>query len=51
MFRTAEVPVPPEETLELYTFMEAADESERRNGAEVSMAEVLEKARAQIKKP
>jgi hypothetical protein len=37
--------VQPEETLEIFAFMEAADESKRRGGAEVTLAEVLEKAR------
>lgn len=45
MFRTGKVPVSAEETIELYAFMEAADESKRRDGAEVTLAEVLEKAR------
>lgn len=48
MFRTGVVPVPPEETIELYTFMEAADESKRRGGAEVKLDEVLQKARAEV---
>jgi hypothetical protein len=48
MFRTGKVPVSAEETLELYTFMEAADESKRRNGAEVTLKEVLDKARAEV---
>ena len=47
MFRTGAVPVSPEETLELYAFMEAADESKRRDGAEVTLQEVIDKARAQ----
>ncbi|MEQ1862614.1 MAG: Gfo/Idh/MocA family oxidoreductase [Chthoniobacteraceae bacterium] len=46
MFRTGVAPVSAEETLELYAFMEAADESKRRNGAEVALAEVIAKARA-----
>jgi len=40
------VPVKPEETIELFAFMEAADESKRRGGAEVTIAEVLKKAGA-----
>jgi hypothetical protein len=44
-FHTGEPPVSAEETLEIYAFMEAADESKRRDGAPVSVAEVLEKAR------
>lgn len=45
-FRTGVAPVSPEETLEIYAFMEAADESKRRNGAEVTLKEVMDKARA-----
>ena len=48
MFRTGVVPVSAEETLELYAFMEAADESKRRGGAEVTLKEVLDKARAEV---
>ncbi len=44
-FRTGKPPVSEEETLEIYTFMEAADESKRRGGAPVAMDEVLAKAR------
>ena len=39
-------PVAPETTLELIAFMEAADESKRRGGAPVTIAEVLKKAGA-----
>lgn len=45
MFHTGKPPVSAEETIELYAFMEAADESKRRGGAEVTIQEVLEKAR------
>jgi hypothetical protein len=48
MFRTGVAPVSADETLELYAFMEAADESKRRNGAEVTLKEVIDKARAEI---
>jgi hypothetical protein len=48
MFRTGVAPVSANETLELYAFMEAADESKRRNGAEVTLKEVLDKARAEV---
>jgi len=44
-FHTGQPPVNVEETLEIYAFMEAADESKRRDGAPVSVAEVLEHAR------
>jgi len=40
-FRTGEVPVSLEETIEIYAFMEAADESKRRGGVPVSVEEVL----------
>jgi predicted dehydrogenase len=43
-FRTGRSPVEPEETLEIYGFMEAADESKRRGGTPVSVDEVLKKA-------
>jgi hypothetical protein len=49
-FKTGKPPVSTEETLEIYTFMEAADESKRRGGEPVSMAEVLKKARQEAAK-
>ena len=49
-FQSGVSPVSTDETLELFTFMEAADESKRRNGASVSMAETRQKALAQVKK-
>ncbi len=44
-FQTGKAPVPANESIAIYAFMEAADESKRRNGAEVKLAEVLEKAK------
>jgi len=44
-FRTGKAPVPEEETLEIYAFMEAADESLRQGGARVTLDSVLSKAR------
>jgi hypothetical protein len=44
-FKTGIVPVDEAETIEIFAFMEAADESKRRGGAPVSVAEVLEKAK------
>ncbi len=44
-FRTKVAPVSAEETLEIFAFMEAADESKRRGGAPVTLAEVIEKAK------
>jgi len=45
-FTTGEPPVTAAETLELYAFMEAADESKRQGGATISIPTTLEKARA-----
>ena len=42
-FQTGVAPVSPEETLELFGFMEAADESKRQGGAPVRMSEVMRK--------
>ena len=44
-FRTGVPPVSAKETIELFAFMEAADESKRRGGLPVTLAEVIEKAR------
>jgi predicted dehydrogenase len=44
-FQTGVSPVSAEETLEMFAFMEAADESKRRNGAPVKLSEVLDAAR------
>lgn len=43
-FKTGIAPVSARETIEIFAFMEAADESKRRGGAPVTMAEVLEMA-------
>lgn len=48
-FRKGKSPVTMEETMEIYAFMEAADESKRRGGEAVTLAEVMEKARAEAK--
>ena len=42
-FQTGVAPVPPEVTLEIYGFMEAADESKRRGGKPVRIADVMRK--------
>lgn len=49
-FRTGKSPVEIAETMEIYAFMEAADESKRRGGAEVTLEEVMKKARAEVMK-
>jgi len=41
--KTGVAPVSPEETIELFAFMEAADESKRQNGAPVKIKDVLKK--------
>jgi hypothetical protein len=46
-FRTGKSPVPADETIEIFAFMEAADESKRQGGAPVALAGVLAKARAE----
>ena len=46
-FKTGQAPVQPEETLEIFAFMEAADESKRQGGAPVSVAKVMAKAKAE----
>ncbi|HEY3862434.1 MAG TPA: Gfo/Idh/MocA family oxidoreductase [Verrucomicrobiae bacterium] len=42
-FQTGVAPVPPEETLEIYAFMEAADESKRQGGCPVKISDVMRK--------
>lgn len=44
-FQTGMAPVKPEETIEIFAFMEAADESKRQNGAPVRIADMLARAR------
>jgi predicted dehydrogenase len=44
-FESGNPPVSPKETLEIYAFMEAADESKRQDGSEVSLDYVMNKAR------
>ncbi|HEY8460871.1 MAG TPA: hypothetical protein VIM99_10855, partial [Blastocatellia bacterium] len=41
-FQTGAPPIPPEETLEMMAFMEAADLSKARGGAPVKLQEVVE---------
>ena len=44
-FKTGTVPVAPAETLEIYAFMEAADESKRQGGKVIRLEDVMTKAR------
>ena len=46
-FKTREVPVTEAETLEIYAFMEASDESKRQGGVPVPLESVMKKARAE----
>ncbi|MDA0833967.1 MAG: DUF1080 domain-containing protein [Planctomycetota bacterium] len=46
-FRTGVAPVSEEESLEIYAFMEAADESKRQGGKPITLASVMEKAHAE----
>lgn len=48
-FLSGKPPVPADETLELFAFMEAADESKRQGGASVKVADILEKARREAR--
>jgi len=47
-FKTGIAPVSPDETIEIFAFMEAADESKRQGGKPVSMFSVLDKARSKV---
>lgn len=49
-FKTRKVPVTKEETIEIFAFMEAADESKRQNGVPITLASVMKKARIEAAK-
>jgi predicted dehydrogenase len=49
-FRTGEAPVTRAETIEIYAFMEAADESKRQGGVPVSIKATMRKATKEAKK-
>jgi len=49
-FKTGVLPVQPDETIEVFAFLEAAEESKRQNGIPVKLATVIEKAKARIAK-
>lgn len=46
-FKTGKPPVSPEETIEIVTFLEAADQSKAKGGASVALADVLAKAKSE----
>jgi hypothetical protein len=49
-FKTGQPPVSAAETIEMFAFMEAADESKRQGGCPVTVESVLKKARAENEK-
>lgn len=49
-FKTGIPPVAKEETIELFAFMEAADESKKRGGQPVEITEILARAQAEADK-
>lgn len=49
-FRSGKTPIDPAETIAIYAFMEAADESKRSGGAPVTIASVMEKAQSGVAK-
>jgi hypothetical protein len=48
-FQTGVAPVSPEETIEIFTFLEAADESKRQSGAPFKLKEVRQRIRSTVK--
>lgn len=49
-FQSGVSPIDPKETIEIYAFMEAADESKRQDGKPVTLKSVMEKAKAEAAK-
>jgi hypothetical protein len=49
-FKTGKPPVSAQETLEVFAFMEAADQSKRLGGKPVELESVMAKARASLAK-
>jgi len=49
-FKSGQAPVSPEETTDIYAFMEAADESKRQGFVPVKVADVMAKAKAEAAK-
>ncbi len=47
-FKTGKPPIRPEETLAMFAFMEAADESKRQGGRPVTLESVLDQARGEV---
>ena len=49
-FKTGKPPVSADETIEIFAFMEAADESKRQGGKPVTIESVMTKAKSQLAK-
>jgi hypothetical protein len=49
-FESGKPPVAKQETIEIFAFMEAADESKRRGGAPVTISEILQRAEQEASK-
>lgn len=49
-FKTGEVPIAPAETIEMFAYMEAAEESRLQGGASVTLAEMMTKAQEAVAK-
>lgn len=47
-FKTGKPPVPAEETIEIFAFMSAADESQAQGGKPVSLERLIAKAREEV---
>ena len=50
-FLTKQVPFDPQETIEIFAFMEAADVSKAKGGMPISIAETIERARTEVAIP
>jgi hypothetical protein len=48
-FKTGDAPVSAEETIEMFTFMQAADDSKNANGSSVRLADTRQRAEATLK--
>jgi hypothetical protein len=49
-FKTGKVPIDPDETIELFAFMSAADISKAKGGVPIELKGVIEQAEAERKK-
>jgi hypothetical protein len=49
-FKSGQPPVSRQQTIEIFAFMEAADESKRRGGAPASIAQIMQRAEQQVER-